>query len=303
MRGASPSYERKEIIMKKYIGIISVSIMIMLAAAGCRGNAGKDESSVTPVVEDFDAILNDQRTQVIVRDEVDIATTETTEEFETETAEETETEAVTPYADRIAGDNAVTYSIETAVYEDGVIKVAYPQLAGMADGEKQQNINENIKKIAIGSVSAENIISYELKYETATKGAGMVSFIFRGTESYGNSAYSNNVVKTLNIDLNTGNNVRLKDFADIALIVSSLELADGYTIINEDVDMADFSGYLNNGSVTDYAVTLLDYDIDFGNPEMITAGFSAIRDNHLILFIKAEHSMGDYVELEFGKNL
>ncbi|MDE5823212.1 MAG: hypothetical protein K2H91_00790, partial [Lachnospiraceae bacterium] len=82
-----------------------------------------------------------------------------------------------------------------------------------------------------------------------------------------------------------------------------LENANGYTILNEGVDAADFSAFLNNGAVTDYAITLLDYDMDFDNPEMVPAGFSAIRDNHLILFIKAEHAMGDFVELEFGKNL
>jgi hypothetical protein len=48
--------------------------------------------------------------------------------------------------------------------------------------------------------------------------------------------------------------------------------------------------------MTDYAMLLLDYDTN-------TSGYSAIRDNHLVLFIEAEHAMGDYVELEFEKDL
>ncbi len=288
--------------MRKHIRIMSMAAVILLASTGCGGNAGQKEESKEPIVEDFDLILNDQRTQVIVRDEPDTVAAESVEE-PGDAEIPLETEAIVPYADRIAGDNGVAYNVETTVYEDGVIRIEYPQLTNMADGQKQQQINERIRQTATGSISTENLNSYDLKYETATKGDGIVSFIFRGTEYYANSAYPNNVIKTLNIDLNTGKNVRFKDFADVASVVSSLELADGYTIVNEGVDMADFSAYLNNGSVTDYAMTLLDYDVDFENPEMIPTGFSAIRDNHLILFIDAEHAMGDYVELEFRKNL
>lgn len=287
--------------MKKYMKIISISVMIMLTA-GCGGNTATKGESEVPVIEDFDAMLNDQRTQVIVRDEPDTAQPDTIDQ-ETEDSAETATEPVVPYADRFAGENVVTYNIETAVYEEGVVKVEYPQLVGMADEGKQQEINEEIKKAVTENLAADNLSSYDLKYETATKGNGIVSFIFRGVESYINSAHPNNVIKTLNIDLNTGKNVRLKSFADMALVVSSLENANGYTIKNEGVDAADFSAFLNNGAVTDYAITLLDYDIDFEHPEMIPAGFSAIRDNHLILFIEAEHAMGDYVELEFDQNL
>lgn len=288
--------------MKKYIRVVSISAAVMLMAAGCGENAGKKEEETEPAVEEFNLILDDQRTQVIVRDEADAVKTEPAAEQETETAADDVT-TVTAYADHIAGDDSISYDIETAVYENGVVRVEYPQLTHMTDEEKQQEINENIRRTAADSISVDSLNSYELHYETAAKGAGIVSFIFRGTEYYENSAHPDNIVKTLNINLNTGKNVRLKDFADISLVVSYLELGDGYTILNEGVDPADFSAYLNYGAVTDYAITLLDYDIDFGSPEMVPAGFSAIRDNHLILFIKAEHAMGDYVELEFDWEL
>ncbi len=38
----------------------------------------------------------------------------------------------------------------------------------------------------------------------------------------------------------------LKDYAEMAQIVSGLETASGYEIISEGVDMADFSAFLNN---------------------------------------------------------
>lgn len=288
--------------MRKYIGVSCICMAIMLTAAGCGGNASHRDGAEVPVIEDFDAFLRDDRTQVIVRDEPDAAKPDTGEQ-EAGASTEAETETVIPYVDRTAGDSGIVYHIDTAVYEDGSVRVSYPQFAGMTDGTRQQEINDKIREAATGNILKDHLSSYELNYETVTAGSGIVSFVFRGVAYYQNSAYPGNVIKTLNIDLNTGNNVRLKDFADIASVVSSLENANGYTIVNEGVDAADFSAYLNNGAVTDYAVTLLDYDIDFGNLEMVPAGFSAIRDNHLVLFIKAEHAMGDYVELVFDENL
>lgn len=282
------------------MGSICVFTVIVLSAAGCGGKAGQEAAA--PVVEDFDAIMRNDPTQVIVRDEPQAVSTETAEQ-ETESSVGAETEAVVPYADRIAGENGVSYNIETAVYEEGAVRVEYPQLTGLADEKKQQEINEKIRAAAASNIFMENLSSCELTYETATKGSGLVSFIFRGSSYCQNGAYPDNIVKTLNIDLNTGENIRLKDFADIAMVVNSLENADGYTILNEGVDTADFSAYLNNGAVTDYAITLLDYDVDLANPELIPAGFSAVRDNHLILFVEAEHAMGDYVELEFHADL
>ena len=50
-----------------------------------------------------------------------------------------------------------------------------------------------------------------------------------------------------------------------------------------------------------YKRQLLDYDVDWNNQELIPAGYSAIRNNHVVLFVEAEHAMGDYVELEFDQ--
>lgn len=282
--------------MRKKMKLIGIAGIMMLMIFGC----GKEKEPEEPTEVSYADILPKEPEPVIVRDKESTAIEESTEE--TETAAEAETQIV-PFADRIAGENAVSYNIESAVYEDGAVSVEYPQLTGMENGEIQQQINESIKSSVTGNIFTENISSYELKYETATKGSGMVSFIFRGMAYYENAAYPNNIIKTLNINLNTGESVRLKDFSDIAEVVSCLELADGYFVANDGVDMADFSAFLNNGAVTDYAMTLLDYDIDFQNPDLIPAGFSAVRDNHLVLFIEAEHAMGDYVELEFYKNL
>lgn len=284
-------------LMKNNMKYICIMALFALMAAGC----GTDREPENPITLTYDDILPEPTQQpVIVRDEQSMVQEEHTDQVESVTEAETE---IMPFADRIANGQNVVYRIETSVYEEGAVSVEYPQLADMVDEEVQKQINEKIKRAVTGSIATENLSSYEMRYETASKGSGMVSFVFRGMEYYENSAHPNNIVKTLNIELRTGKSIRLKDYSDIAGVVSCLELADGYSVKNDGVDMADFSAFLNNGSVTDYAMTLLDFDIDFENLDLIPAGYSAVRDNHLVLFIEAEHAMGDYVEIVFDKNL
>ncbi len=286
-------------MMKKHMTLIGAAAAMMLMASGC----AKDKEPQEPVTLTYDDILPEPAQEpVIVRDEQSMVQEGRTEQAETAADAETETQTV-PFADRIAEGQAIVYNIETSAYEEGAVSVEYPQLTGMVDEEVQKQINENIKRAVMGSIATENLRSYELQYETASKGSGMVSFIFRGIAYYEGSAYPDNIVKTLNIELGTGRSIRLKDYSDIAGVVSCLELADGYSVENDGVDMADFSAFLNNGSVTDYAMTLLDFDIDFENLDLIPAGYSAVRGTHLVLFIEAEHAMGDYVEIVFDKNL
>ena len=157
----------------------------------------------------------------------------------------------------------------------------------------------------------EQTVQYDIEsvtYEDTLNGSCKVKVVFPQLIDMENTELQNtinenvtNLIRTMNLDLTTGRNLRLKDYADMAQIVSGLETASGYEIISEGVDMADFSAFLNNGYVTDYAMTLLDYDVDWNNQELIPAGYSAIRNNHVVLFVEAEHAMGDYVELEFDQ--
>lgn len=269
-----------------------IILIAMICLTGC-GQQSEEQSESTV---DFVELLPQQSEPIIIR-EPQLEEQTLTEEEETTTTEE---ETVIPFADR----NEVNYSVESAGYEDtlngnGEVKVEYPQLADMADADLQNRINENIRQMALQGTQEEGLKAYELSYEIATQGSGILSVIFRGYSNYEGTAYPDNIVKTLNLDLTTGNNLRLKDYADIAQIVSGLETTSDYEIVSPDVEMSDFAAFLNNGYVTDYAMTLLDYDADFGNSSLIPAGYSCIRNNHVVLFVETEHAMGDYVEIEF----
>lgn len=222
------------------------------------------------------------------------------EESETESEEETtETETAVAFAD----EKSVVYEVTETSYEDGVIKLTYPQITGMDDETLQNSMNQAIEQEVKSDITMEGLSAYELNYEIATQGKGVFSVILRGYYNRNNQAYPVLFVKTFNLDMTTGKNLRLKDYADVAKVVSCLEQDYGYEILSEGVEMSDFSAFLNNGYMTDYAITLLDYDVDFAANQLEPVGYSCIRDNRLVLFIETEHAMGDYVELVFTEPL
>lgn len=273
-------------------------IQQMIVALGmvlCLGGCGQQSAEETESTVDFGELLPEQSEPIIIRESQ--PQTESEEETQTQTEEET-----VAFAD----EQTVQYDIESVTYEDTLngsckVKVVFPQLIDMENTELQNTINENVKQMVMQEISEERLTAYGLGYQVATQGTGILSVIFRGYCNYEGAAHPTNLIRTMNLDLTTGRNLRLKDYADMAQIVSGLETASGYEIISEGVDMADFSAFLNNGYVTDYAMTLLDYDVDWNNQELIPAGYSAIRNNHVVLFVEAEHAMGDYVELEFDQ--
>ena len=270
-------------------------VIITLGMVLCLGGCGQQSAEETESTVDFGELLPEQSEPIIIRESQ--PQTESEEETQTQTEEET-----VAFAD----EQTVQYDIESVTYEDTLngsckVKVVFPQLIDMENTELQNTINENVKQMVMQKISEEGLTAYGLGYQVATQGTGILSVIFRGYCNYEGAAHPTNLIRTMNLDLTTGRNLRLKDYADMAQIVSGLETASGYEIISEGVDMADFSAFLNNGYVTDYAMTLLDYDVDWNNQELIPAGYSAIRNNHVVLFVEAEHAMGDYVELEFDQ--
>lgn len=278
----------------KYVFLCGVLVCMSF---GC---GQKEQQIAIEDVVEFEQITPMESEPIIIREEQPSVVESTTEEESMTMIEE---EEVVPWVDRVAGEQAVAYSIETQIYEDGIVKLTYPQLSDMQNTELQTKLNENIKQTLLQGSADEGLTAFEYNYETASMGAGVVSFVFRGYINYEGSPYPINAVKTLNLNLITGESIRLKDYADVATVVSALETGWGYEVASEGILKDDFSAFMNNGYVTDYAITLLDYDMDLKNLTFVPAGFSCIKDNHLMLFIETEHAMGDYVEIIFGEEL
>ena len=71
------------------------------------------------------------------------------------------------------------YDIKQGSYIDKQIKITYPQITGLADANKQEKINELIKKEAIEVLGyykdVEGEVSLDIKYDIKLKGPNLRS--------------------------------------------------------------------------------------------------------------------------------
>lgn len=284
---------------KDRIKVLLEIILFSVALGGC-GNVKEQNDEIQTVV--FPQKQQESE-PIIIREEKQSQTVQS-EELESQTQEETEQTLADDFV-YFADRQQVSYGLEVKEYTQGEsIHIRYFEITGMSDINLQEKINMHIEQSLIPT--QEELLGctmYEAGYEVATQGSGVLSVILRGQLCYEQSAYPLNIVKTVNIDMTNGENLRLKDYADMEGIVFALENNQNYQIVSNGVEQSDFDMFMNNGYVTDYAMTLLDYDIDFSNLSFQPSGYSAIRDNHVVLFVEAEHVMGDYVELIFEGEL
>lgn len=253
----------------------------------------KTEEKEKEVIEFHDVIP--EEVPVVLRDENYVPQTEESEP-ESESEPETE-EAIIPFCDR----NEVAYDVKVNTYEDDVFKIEYPEISGMENTDLMGRINTLIQNQIMPEhvMDDDGHLTYEVSCKIATQGTGVLSFVCTGYEEYEGAAHPSRFVMAMNIDMTNGNNIRLKDYADIEAIVSDLELEQGYTLADTPMEKSDFSAFINNGYMTDYALTLMDYDIDSNRAEHVQTGYSYIEDNHPVLCMDVDHASGDYVLVSF----
>ena len=84
-----------------------------------------EQPTVTEDFVEFEQITPMESEPIIIREEQPSVVESIMEEESTTMTEE---EEIVPWVDRVAGEQAVAYSIETQIYEDGIVKLTYPQL-------------------------------------------------------------------------------------------------------------------------------------------------------------------------------
>ncbi len=203
--------------------------------------------------------------------------------------------------EQIKKEKSITYQLTKKIITAEKVSIVYPQFINMEDKERMEEWNESIRTAATSNYREGEVQEYSVKYEITTQNAGMVSMILRGTCNYKGTPHPFQFKSTFNFDLTTGENKRLKDYADIEEVAKYLKEGFGYTILSEGVTKEDLTAYLSRGALEDYTKILQDYDYDFLNKNLTPTGYSYIKeDQTLVLVIEVNHAMGDYLEIEIN---
>ncbi|GLC81729.1 polysaccharide deacetylase family protein [Lacrimispora brassicae] len=193
------------------------------------------------------------------------------------------------------------YPIENVNYKEQNINISYPSVSGMQDTEKQKKINDLLKSMAFQeladfsgnekyntegiSISLDNNISYQSD--------NYLSVNFTGDVILKEAAYPRSIFTTMNIDLNSGNRVRLSDVISID---------------NNFVNMVrkTLNSYIDKNSV--WAIVyndFLEHDDNYlldlfreADSEFDDDCYSYFTNDGLGLSFATSHTAGDHFEIE-----
>jgi aspartate carbamoyltransferase regulatory subunit len=114
--------------------------------------------------------------------------------------------------------NSEKYEIISQTYNDKGITINYPQVSGMCDSQKQEQINEIIKKDALRPTkyfNDLNKVKINIQYNIKLQGRDFLSIVFSGISDPKGAAHPTSQFYTTNINLNTGEKLKLKDLISI----------------------------------------------------------------------------------------
>ena len=123
--------------------------------------------------------------------------------------------------------------------------------------------------------------------------ADMLSILMNGTADTGEV---HSFQYTYNIDLNTGESIRLRDHVDVKKVAENLFAGTGFYV--DGMDVSHFSERLKAiyGSPEALARSLEGYD--YSEDGSAPYGYSYIEDGKVWLCMEVPHDLGDYVKIE-----
>lgn len=188
------------------------------------------------------------------------------------------------------------YHVEEMTLGEGDIQISCPQIVDFENEELQGKWN----RIFLGTEERvldewEGDGTYQVSYEIKTMTADTLSILMNGIAKTDDEA-SHSFKYTYNVDLNTGESIRLKDHVDVEKVAENLFAGTGFYVDRVDADY--FAERLKAfyGSPEALARSLSGYD--YAEDGSAPYGYSYLEDGKVWLCMEMPHDLGDYIEIE-----
>lgn len=188
-----------------------------------------------------------------------------------------------------------SYRVTEKILEGEGIHISCPQIEGLGDARIEEEWNrfmlENEEQTLAGW---EGQGTYEASYQIKTQTPDALSILMEG--SVQGEGGTHTFKYTYNIDLNTGDSVRLKDHVDVEKLAENMFAGTGYYV--EEALAPYFVERLDSiyESPDALARSLEGYDFEPGGGAPY--GYSYLEDGKVWICMEVPHSLGDYIEIE-----
>ena len=112
-----------------------------------------------------------------------------------------------------------SYEVVSQTYSQGNIEIVYPQITDLADGVIKQQINELLKNkpVKCWDEDCREMVGLTMRttYEIRWQSANLLTVQYRSYRYMKGAAHPVTIFDTINIDINTGREIRLQDIVVI----------------------------------------------------------------------------------------
>ncbi|QHI71700.1 PdaC/SigV domain-containing protein [Aminipila terrae] len=219
---------------------------------------------------------------------------------------------------------SIKYNLVKQTFSKNKITIRYPQITNLGDNPKQKNLNDILKNDALKRLNNykewasavekpfENTIEASIDYKVKWKGTNLLSVAYSGYSCLDGEPPERDY-NTVNLDLNSGKILMLKDFVKIDQSFINKFIARKFVSKN--------SLYPNNNKIiADQVYQSLDFlyqinskpnyknlqqyfeetDSISCNSMVTSCNFSYIADHSLGIVVAVSHASGNYAEFEIG---
>jgi hypothetical protein len=193
--------------------------------------------------------------------------------------------------------NSEKYEIISQTYNDKGITINYPQVKGMSDSKKQEQINQIIESEALHILQGYSDkeldnLNMQFNYEITLQNTKILSIKYSGMRYLKGTAHPTSVFFTTNINMNKGNKLRLNEMVNIDNLF--VEKVRKGKLITESPQISLEMLKLENDKLIEgfNAADLMGY------PENKRGIYIYFTGNSLGISVEVGHSYGDHVEFE-----
>ncbi|NFG24816.1 DUF4163 domain-containing protein [Clostridium botulinum] len=193
------------------------------------------------------------------------------------------------------------YELVSKNYNKNNVKINYPEIKKFNDDEKLKSINKYLKESALKVLDNYvkedpnlEVVNLNVNYDVKFKNEKYISIVYKGEVNIKGTAYPSSIFYTTNVDLESGNIIRLSDYSNVKDILNKLKDPKNIKVIAENDELASAQK---------------DFILNIGNDNLINmvknADFHEVNTkiespkDGVVISLQVNHAIGDHAEFKF----
>ncbi|NFO12531.1 DUF4163 domain-containing protein [Clostridium botulinum] len=201
------------------------------------------------------------------------------------------------------------YELVSKNYNKNNIKINYPEIKKFNDDEKLKSINKYLKGCALKvlddyvkedpNLEAVNLnVNYDVKF----KNEKYISIVYKGEVNVKGTAYPSSIFYTTNVDLESGNIIRLSDYSNVNDILNKLKDPKNIKVIAENDELAaaqkDFILNIGNDNLINMVKNADFHEVNTKIESPKDGVYSYFDKDGIVISLQVNHAIGDHAEFK-----